>query len=260
MVEKAVEGITELQKHLLRSNNQELARTDIAKEMNVNDVIITCDWAMKFLPRRYREGQMDWFAKRGINLHVSVSLALDYVPRKPDRVKVVDTIHDLDVTKNKYTITNITSFYNFRFESSHLRMTQAYNIGEGKLVTLKLSKNSVQLKVFNDWTELSLNDLITEGTEQASKQQKQSFICPMDGCIREFKNQIKLDQHLLQGSCEYKLEKGPLKDQQKFCMPKCCPIIMAQQQRKTDKHDYKSAKSEIVRSQLKTEILETIED
>ena len=48
--------------------------------------------------------------------------------------------------------------------------------------------------------------------DQASKQQKQTFICFMDSCIREFKNQISLDQHLLQGSCEYKLEKGPLKD------------------------------------------------
>ncbi|CAC5397195.1 unnamed protein product [Mytilus coruscus] len=101
------------------------------------------------------------------------------------------------------------------FESSHLRMWQTYNIDEGKLVTLKSTKNSVQLKVFNDWTEMSFNDLITEGTEQASKQQKQTFICSMDGCIEEFKNQISLDQHLLQGSCEYKLEKGPLKDQAK---------------------------------------------
>ncbi|CAC5376881.1 unnamed protein product [Mytilus coruscus] len=101
------------------------------------------------------------------------------------------------------------------FESSHLRMWQTYNIDEGELVTLKSTKNSVQLKVLNDWTEMSFNDLITEGTEQASKQQKQTFICSMDGCIQEFKNQISLDQHLLQGSCEYKLEKGPLKDQAK---------------------------------------------
>ncbi|KAK3086819.1 hypothetical protein FSP39_023960 [Pinctada imbricata] len=38
------------------------------------DAIITCDWAMKFLPRKYREGQVDWFAKRGINWHITVSL------------------------------------------------------------------------------------------------------------------------------------------------------------------------------------------
>ncbi|XP_052072406.1 uncharacterized protein LOC127710519 [Mytilus californianus] len=141
--------------------------------------------------------------------------ALDKVPGKRYRVKVVDTILDLDLTKKKETITNITSFYNFRFESSHLRMWQTYNIDEGKLVTLKSTKNSVQLKVLNDWTEMSFYDLITEGTEQASKQQKQTFICSMDGCIQEFKNQISLDQHLLHVSCEYKLEKGPLKDQAK---------------------------------------------
>ncbi|CAC5399566.1 unnamed protein product [Mytilus coruscus] len=84
----------------------------------------------------------------------------------------------------------------------------------GKLVPLKSTKNSVQLKVLYDWTEMSFNDLITEETEQASEQQKQTFICSMDGCIREFKNHISLDQHLLQGSCEYKLEKGPLKIRQ----------------------------------------------
>ncbi|CAC5380150.1 unnamed protein product [Mytilus coruscus] len=129
----------------------------------------------------------------GNNSIEHVEEALDKVPGKRYRVKVVDTILDLDVTKKKETITNITR----------------------KLVTLKSTKNSVQLKILNDWTEMSFNDLITEGTEQASKQQKQTFIYSMDGCIQEFKNQISLDQHLLQGSCEYKLEKGPLKDQAK---------------------------------------------
>ncbi|XP_076082490.1 uncharacterized protein LOC143053572 isoform X1 [Mytilus galloprovincialis] len=42
--------------------------------MTNEDAIITCDWAMKFLPRKYREGQVDWFAKRGINWHISVTL------------------------------------------------------------------------------------------------------------------------------------------------------------------------------------------
>ena len=73
-VENSVDDIKELQKHIVRSKNQELARKDIADHIETNDVMITCDWAMKFLPRRYREGQLDWFAKRGINWHVSVSL------------------------------------------------------------------------------------------------------------------------------------------------------------------------------------------
>ena len=42
--------------------------------MTDKDVLVTLDWAMKFLPRKYREGQTDWYAKRGINWHISVSL------------------------------------------------------------------------------------------------------------------------------------------------------------------------------------------
>jgi hypothetical protein len=37
-------------------------------------LLITSDWAMKMLPRKYREGQTDWFAKRGLNWHISVSV------------------------------------------------------------------------------------------------------------------------------------------------------------------------------------------
>lgn len=73
-VEKAVADIVSLQKHHVRSKNQELYRNQIVSNMTENDVFITCDWAMKFLPRKFREGQLDWFGKRGINWHISVSL------------------------------------------------------------------------------------------------------------------------------------------------------------------------------------------
>lgn len=73
-VEKAVADIVSLQKHHVRSKNQELSRNQIVSNMTENDVFITCDWAMKFLPRKFREGQLDWFGKRGINWHISVSL------------------------------------------------------------------------------------------------------------------------------------------------------------------------------------------
>ena len=73
-VDKSLLDIKDLQKHILRSKNQERARPSIVDDMVCGDVLITCDWAMKFLPRKFREGQMDWYAKRGINWHVSVSL------------------------------------------------------------------------------------------------------------------------------------------------------------------------------------------
>lgn len=64
-----------MKSHLMRSKNQEEARTKLLDEMTESDVIITCDWAMKFLPRKFREGQTDWFSKRGINWHVAVTLS-----------------------------------------------------------------------------------------------------------------------------------------------------------------------------------------
>ena len=30
-------------------------------------MLVVLDWAMKFLPRKYRESQADWYGKRGIH-------------------------------------------------------------------------------------------------------------------------------------------------------------------------------------------------
>lgn len=73
-MENCVDDITALKKHLLRCKNQEQARTHVAENLQENDILITVDWAMKFLPRKYREGMVDWFWKRGINWHIAVSL------------------------------------------------------------------------------------------------------------------------------------------------------------------------------------------
>ena len=35
-------------------------------------VLIAQDWAMEFLPTKYRESQSDWFGKRGLSWHISV--------------------------------------------------------------------------------------------------------------------------------------------------------------------------------------------
>ena len=59
--------------HLLRSINQDDARLDILDSLDETSVLLIEDWAMKFLPRKYRESQTDWFGKRGISWHVTVA-------------------------------------------------------------------------------------------------------------------------------------------------------------------------------------------
>lgn len=58
--------------HLLRSVRQDQARIDLIENLDSTSVVIVSDWAMKFLPQRYRESQTDWFGKRGISWHIAV--------------------------------------------------------------------------------------------------------------------------------------------------------------------------------------------
>ncbi|KAK3746674.1 hypothetical protein QZH41_020586, partial [Actinostola sp. cb2023] len=58
--------------HILRSTHQDQARLDIIDALDSESVFIVNDWAMKFLPQKYRESQADWFGKRGISWHISV--------------------------------------------------------------------------------------------------------------------------------------------------------------------------------------------
>ena len=70
--EQAAKAIDAWKAHQLRTIQQDKARIDCLEEMDATTVLITQDWAMKFLPQKYRETQADWFAKRGISWHISV--------------------------------------------------------------------------------------------------------------------------------------------------------------------------------------------
>ncbi|PFX16123.1 hypothetical protein AWC38_SpisGene19629 [Stylophora pistillata] len=57
--------------HILRSENQDLAKQDVSRSLDVTSALITRDWALKSQCQRYREKQTEWFGKRGLNWHVS---------------------------------------------------------------------------------------------------------------------------------------------------------------------------------------------
>ena len=68
----AVQAIESWKAHQLRSLQQDKATITALESLDESSVLITQDWAMKWLPQRYREAQADWFGKRGISWHVSV--------------------------------------------------------------------------------------------------------------------------------------------------------------------------------------------
>ena len=73
IADQAISNIQAWKAHLLRSLNQDQARLDVIDGLDESSLLLDEDWAMKFLPRKYRESQNDWFGKRGLSWHVTVA-------------------------------------------------------------------------------------------------------------------------------------------------------------------------------------------
>ena len=54
------------------SRNRPQARIDAINALDEHSDLIVSNWAMKFIPQRYRESQQDWFGKRGMSWHIAV--------------------------------------------------------------------------------------------------------------------------------------------------------------------------------------------
>ncbi len=60
--------------HLLRNIKQDEAHTMTGDSLDEKSVLLVQHWAMKFLRRRYRESQTDWFGKRGLSWNVTLAM------------------------------------------------------------------------------------------------------------------------------------------------------------------------------------------
>lgn len=93
---------------ILRSVNQDRARSDVIDGLTESVVLLERNWAMKFLPMMYRE----LFGKRELNWHISVGI---YCSRMVVHIKrsirkylnegnnITNSFEFLNaVTKNKY--------------------------------------------------------------------------------------------------------------------------------------------------------------
>ncbi|XP_078671137.1 uncharacterized protein LOC144911185 [Branchiostoma floridae x Branchiostoma belcheri] len=73
IMDQARQDILAWQSHQLRSINQDAVWYSLLESLDESSVLLVQDWAMKFLPRKFRESQTDWFGKRGLPWHLTVA-------------------------------------------------------------------------------------------------------------------------------------------------------------------------------------------
>ena len=86
-IKQAKNSIMTRKSHHWRSVHQDQAKCSVlANIKGKSDVFLVQDWAMKFMPRKFREPQSDWFAKRGLPWHITVTIQYNLLINSPTGV------------------------------------------------------------------------------------------------------------------------------------------------------------------------------
>lgn len=119
---ESAEAIAAWKAHQLRSVRQDRARTSCLSKLDEESILIVQDWAMKFLPLKYRESQSDWFGKRGISWHISV------VARKVDgHLQCQSFVHIAErCSQDTLAVVRILEHTLRSLKSEHPEITTAY--------------------------------------------------------------------------------------------------------------------------------------
>ncbi|XP_068742860.1 uncharacterized protein [Montipora capricornis] len=116
------EAIESWKAHHLRSVRQDQSRLQILEKLDSESVYVTQDWAMKFLPRKYRESQSDWFGKRGISWHISVA-----VRRHNEQLESQGFIHIIqNCTQGSSAVVPITTHVLKTLKTEHPEVKRAF--------------------------------------------------------------------------------------------------------------------------------------
>ena len=103
---QAINSILLWKAHLLRTVVQEKAKQDVLTNLNKESTLLMMDWAMKFLPMKFRERMDDFYGKRGRSWHVTCSIKR--ASADEDRVEVDTFAHIFDsCTQDWFSVTSI---------------------------------------------------------------------------------------------------------------------------------------------------------
>ena len=118
----ALQQILAWKSHQLRSVRQDAARTSVLEGLDDSSVLITQDWAMKFLPLKYRETQFDWFGKRGISWHISL-----VARKKQGKLQTQAFVHIVEnCNQDGYVVVLIIKHVLRTLKNEHPELSNAY--------------------------------------------------------------------------------------------------------------------------------------
>ena len=103
-VQHAVESVNAWKAHLLRTINQERAKHEVLSGLDRESAMLVLDWAMKFLPLKFREQMTDFFGKKGKSWHVTCVIA----KKEDGRMEVESFVHVFnDCQQNWFAVASI---------------------------------------------------------------------------------------------------------------------------------------------------------
>ena len=108
--------------HILRSENQYVAKQDVLRSLDATSALITMDWVMKFQCQKYREKQSEWFGKRGLSWHVS-----SVVLKQTEEPMVLTYTHMFDsFTQDWFAVASILENLLLTLKTENPSLSKAY--------------------------------------------------------------------------------------------------------------------------------------
>jgi len=182
-VEHATEAIYIWKAHLIRTVNQERAKQDTLNFLSDEKILVVMDWAMKYLPNRYREQMSDFYGKRGKSWHVSC------IVHKPNDDYEVETIVHLfdSCTQDWFSVASILENVLVTVKQEHPKVKAAFlksdNAGCYHNATLILTLKSIGERTGIRVQRYDFSD------PQSGKDICDRKIAPMKGHIQRWVNE-----------------------------------------------------------------------
>ena len=108
--------------HLVRTVLQEEAKQAALDKLDDETCLIIVEWAMKFLPLKYRETMGEFFGKRGLSWHISA-----VVTKKDSRIEVECFVHIFNFcVQNNYAVASIFEYLFQTIKAEYQSINKAF--------------------------------------------------------------------------------------------------------------------------------------